>query len=434
MKGREVFLLILIILAGVFFYHAYTGKLDIQWNWDWDDEEGFLNWGDEYVFEESETLTSPLPASLHLKNSYGDIEIVGSDTESISITLKKRIKRNSERKAREVAEDLKMRILREGERIDISVNRDDFTKKNFRTDFILSLPSSMIVNCANSYGKVDIRSVKSAEITNRIGTVQVENIDGDLILKVSYRNAEVVDIRGECRIESANADLDVRDILGRVDIVNRYGRIELSDIPQDIIVDGSHTRIRGMNLTGNISIESSYKSIYLENTGPVKITATNAPIEIYRVNGLLDIKNNYGSLDLSDIEGDLMIEGKNLKVTGRDIVSNLLTVSTSYKTVDLSRFSGKSSIHADNARIILFPSPLTHGIEASGDYTDIDFHWPEGRYPIEAQSSGGKVLWNLPFEPAQKKTNGLSLVKAFSDEPTPAISLSTRYGKITIQD
>ena len=434
MRVREVFLLILIILAGVFFYHAYTGKLDIQWNWGWDDEEGFLSWGEEYVYEESEILTTPLPASLHLKNSNGDIEIVGSDTENISITFKKRIKRNSEEKARKVAENLKMKISREEERIDISVNRGDFPKKNFRTDFILFLPSSMNVEIANSYGKVDVRSVKGAEITNRIGSVHIENIDGDLTLKVSYRDAEVVDVQGECRIESTNADLDVRDIQGRVEIENRYGRIELNDIPQDIIVDGSHSQIRGMNLAGNISIESSFKSIYLENTGPVKIIATNAPIEIYEASGLVDIKNNYGSVKLNDIKGDLIIEGKNLKVTGQDIVSNLLTISTSYKTVDLSRFSGQCSIHADNARIILYPKPLTHGIEAYGDYTDIDFRWPEGRYPIEAQSTGGRVIWSLPFEPAQRKENGLALIKAFTGEPTPAISLSTRYGKITIQE
>jgi hypothetical protein len=434
MKTKEIFLLIFIILAGVFFYHAYTGKLDIDWNWGWDNEEGFLSWGEEYVFEDSMELESPLPASLHLRNAYGNIEIIGSDTEQIAITLTKRIKRNSEYKAREVADELKMAVARNEGGIDISVNREDIRRKNFRTDFVLTVPSSLSVEIFNSYGLVEIRSVAGAKITSRIGGVRAENISGDLKLNISYRDADVFDVGGECRIDANNADLIVTNAKGPVDIKNRYGRVELADIPLDITIDGAHSQIRGRNLTGSLFIETSYKSISLEGSGPVKITASNSPIEIADVEGLVDIENNYGSVDLTNIRGDLLVKGKNLKVTGEDIIGSLLNITTSYRGVNLTRFSGKTTIRTDNGRIVLHPYPLIQGIAVSGQYTDIDFFWPEGRYPIEAQSQGGSVVWSLPYPLSENRENGLSLIKAFMDETTPSISLSTRYGKIVIQE
>ena len=434
MRAKEIFLLILIILAGVFFYHAYTGKMNIDWDWGWDNGEGFLSWGEEYVFEDTMELEPPLPALLRLRNIYGDIEVVGSNTENIAITFIKRIKRSSEEKAREVADELKMGIAREEGLIDISVNREDIRRKNFRTDFVLAVPSSTNLEISNSYGQVEIRSVGSAEITSRIGGVRAESIAGDLILRVSYRDAEVFDVMGECRIDANNADLIVRDVKGRVDIKNKYGRVELADIFQDITIDGSNCQIRGRNLQGSLFIETSYKSISLEETGPVKINASNSPIEITNTSGLVDIKNNYGSVDLINIRGDLLITGKNLKVKGEDIIGNLLDITTSYRGVSLSRFSGKTTIQADNSRIVLFPHPLTQAIEVTGQYTDIDFYWPEGRYPIEAQSWGGKVDWDLPYPLSENKKNGFSLIKAFTEETTPSISLSTRYGKIVIQE
>ena len=34
MKAKEIILLILIITVGIFFYHAQTGKIWIDWEWD----------------------------------------------------------------------------------------------------------------------------------------------------------------------------------------------------------------------------------------------------------------------------------------------------------------------------------------------------------------------------------------------------------------
>jgi hypothetical protein len=51
MRSKEIFFLILLIAAGVFFYYAYTDKLD--WEIEWGDD--FLFKLEEFEFEESQT-------------------------------------------------------------------------------------------------------------------------------------------------------------------------------------------------------------------------------------------------------------------------------------------------------------------------------------------------------------------------------------------
>ena len=57
MKAKEIFLLFFIIAAGIFFYHAQTGKLDLSIDWGWND--WFLS--ESYEFEENRELTPPFP-------------------------------------------------------------------------------------------------------------------------------------------------------------------------------------------------------------------------------------------------------------------------------------------------------------------------------------------------------------------------------------
>ena len=58
----------------------------------------------------------------------------------------------------------------------------------------------------------------------------------------------------------------------------------------------------------------------------------------------------------------------------------------------------------------------------------------ELNYPIEAQTKNGKIHWNLPEEPSMNVSNGISILKAFLDEPHPAIRISTSYADITIDN
>jgi hypothetical protein len=432
MKAKEIILLILIIAAGIFFYHAQTGKIWIDWDWD----EGIFFGQEEFVYEDSEEIVPPFPPNLFIDNAHGHVEVEGTERESISVTLEKRIFRREEKEADEAAEKLRMIVEKEGSGIRISSNRDDMRKQRFRTNFKVSIPERMAVQVTNSYGEVRISRAGETEIRNPNGRVYAEDIAGNLIVKNSYKLVEAEKVQGECRVESRSSSVFVIGIQGNAHIAHRYGKVYLEDIGGSATVDGSNLQVDGQNVAGLFDIRTSYKKIGLSDVGPVQIRADNCRVIIKGAKNSVDIENRYGKIELYDIRGNLRVDGRNLEVYGHSVIGETISVSTSYRKVELTGFQGKTEITHSNGDVNLEPLPLTYPIEVRGRYTDIRFYWKSGETnPLEARTKGGDIEWDLSEKLIREEENGYSVLKAFdTEENKPSIFLLTEYGSIRIQE
>jgi len=432
MKAKEIILLILIVTGGIIFYHAQTGKIWIDWDWD----DGIYFGQEEFVYEETEEIAPPFPSSLHIINAHGNIEVEGTDQDTISVLFEKKIFRRQQSQADEVAEDLRMTVDKADNNIQISSNREDFRKRRFRTNFRVVIPKEMAVYVKNSYGEVRVSQAGETEIRNPNGRVFAENITGNLSIKNSYNEVQVGNISADCRIESNNSTVTATDIEGNAHIDHRYGKIRLENIGQSVTVDGSYAEVYGQNVKGLFDIRTSYREIDLSDVGPVQIRANNSRIEIKGAKDSVDIENKYGKLELFDIEGNLRIDGKNLEVYGHSIIGETIFISTSYRKVELTDFQGKTEITHSNGDVGLEPLSLTFPIEVQGRYTDIKFYWQSGwRYPIEARVKGGDIDWNVSEGLSHEEENGYKVFKAFETETDkPSILLSTTYGSIKIEE
>jgi hypothetical protein len=431
MKGKEIILLIVIVAAGIIFYHAQTGKIWIDWEW----EEGIYFGQEEFVYEESEQILSPFPSVLHIVNAHGNVEVQGTQQETISITLEKKVYRRRQKKADEVAEKLQMVIQKNSKNIQISTNREDFRKRNFRTNFKIYIPESLELRVENSYGVVDVSNLKDTEITNRYGKVYASDIAGNLKVENSYKPVEVENILLDCQIRSRSSSVRVDTVGGETRIAHRYGKISLENIDQEVTVDGSNSEVFGQHIAGSLDIKTSYRKIRLFDVDQVKIRANNTRIEIDGAKDSVDVEDTYARINLNNIQGNLRIDGRNLEIYGKSVVGDTITVSTSYKNIELTDFQGKTEIVHSNGDVYLDPLPLTQPIEVNGRYTDIRISWPQGgHYPIEAKAKGGDIDWGMPAGLSQEKKNGYSIIKAFTEEQgKPSIFLSTTYGSIKIE-
>lgn len=429
MKGKEIFLLILIIAIGISFSHIHSGEWDLSIDWD----EGFFINTEEFTFKESQELEPPFPSEILIRNKHGDIRIEGTDENRIHFDFEKKINRRNEEDALDISERLHPVINRVNDLLVISTNREEFRRKNFRTNFTLYVPANTDVQIRNSYGLVEVLYLGETDIFNRHGEVIAYAINGDLTTENSYKDVEIEDVVRDCRINSSNSTIRVRKIGGSTMINHRHGRIVLEDIEQNVTIDSPHTKIIGENLVGQVEIDNSYKSITLTDVGPTIIRGNNSSVYAERVNTSLEISNRYARINLSDIQGNLQIDGKDVGVVAKGISADRIYISTTYKDVELEDFSGETTISLSNGDLILRPIPLTHSIDVKGSYLGIKLFWPgDALYPIEAQVKNGRIHWNLDQEPDIQVENGLSILKAFLEEPTPKISLSTRYGNIQI--
>jgi hypothetical protein len=432
MKGKEIILLILIVAAGIIFYHAQTGKIWVDWELD----DGIFIGQDEFVYQETEEISPPFASHLTISNVHGQVEVQGTARDSISITLEKRIYRRKQKQADEVAETLHMIVQQDNENIRISTNRDDFRNRRFRTNFKVEVPENMAVEVKNSYGEVRISRVQLAKIRNPNGRVFVADITGELDINNSYRDIEVENVRSDCLINSHNCRVTVEGVGGNVDLTHKYGKVHLEDIGRSLTVKGSNTEVFGQNVSGLTDIRSSYRKVELADVGPVKINTRNSRIEIKGAKQTVDIEASYGKAELFDIRGNLRIDGKNFEVYGDSITGENISISTTYRKVELIRFQGNTEIDISNGNANLEPLPLSYPIEVNGRYADITFYRHSGdKYPLEARVKGGNIDWTTSEELSRKEEDGYSVVRAFSQEKDrPSILLSTVYGSIRIEE
>ncbi|MBN1222541.1 MAG: DUF4097 family beta strand repeat protein [Candidatus Aminicenantes bacterium] len=432
MKAKEIILLFLIIAAGVFLYHAYTGKLDFDFYWD----EDLFFFFEPIDFEETHEIEPPFPSEIHVINRNGEVDIQGTDGEKIFIRLKKKIWRRDEEEARDVADELKMITERDQQKIVFRTNRDELRRKRFNTTFTVFVPMGTDVKIRNTYGRVKAANTGNTDIENPNGETVVTDISGTLTLDSKYEDIEITDVASNCVIHSHNCDLFLKNVGGSADIKHRYGRIELEDIKHNVTVDGSNSEISCKNVGGSVTAESSYEDILLRDTGPAVVRGSNCNIEVERIRGSCDIIDNYGRVEVSDLQGNLKIDGKNLSVFARSIFGGTIFVSTTYRDIEMEDFAGKTEIVHSNGKIFLTPAPLTSAIEVKGKYSDINLFWPKnGRYPLEAQNKGGDIKWELEEELSYHKENGITIIKAFVSETlNPEILLTTSYGTIRIEE
>jgi len=429
MKTKEFILLILIIAVGVVFTHIYTEKWDVVFGWD----EGWFLDTEEFTFEESQILEPPFPAELQVLNDYGDIEVKGTEQTNIQIQFTKKIRRRKEDRAQEIADKLDLVIERDSGQIILSTNRQDVRRTNLRTDFTISVPAGMDVMVKNRYGRVKVSQLGDAEIIARNGKVEAWDISKKLTIWNSYEDIEADNVGLDCQIDSRNSHVKLSRIKGNTLIAHRYGTLDLEELGGGLDIDAPHTKIYANGIAGPLLIENSYEKITLVDVGPSIIRGNNSPITISGVRENIEIEDRYSQVRMENIRGDVSITGRDLNVYGEDIVAERISISSSYKDVTLVNFSGETMIALDNGKVHLTPAPLTQSIEVKGSYAEIKFLWPsELNYPIEAQTKNGKIHWNLPATPTMNVTNGASILKAFLDEPYPAIRISTSYADITI--
>jgi hypothetical protein len=432
MKGKEIILLVLIIAVGIIFYHAQTGKIWIDWEWD----EGLFIGQDEFVYEETEEISPPVAPRLIIDNYHGNVEVQGASRDSISITLEKKIYRRKQKEADEAAETLHLTVEKNNESIRLSTNREKFRNRRFRTNFRIAVPEVIDVEVKNSYGEVRISRVRQAEIRNPNGSVLATDIAGSLDVENGYGDVEVENVGADCSIDSHNCLVTVSKVEGNAHITHRYGKVHLEDIGQSATVKGSNAEVFEQNITGSTDIRTSYRKVELNSVGPVKVDARNSRIEIDGAHGTVDLKARYGKVELFDIRGSLRIDGNNLEVYGDSIVGDDIFVSTSYRKMELIKFQGKTEIVHSNGKVDLEPLPLTGSIEVKGRYTDITFYWHTGdKNPIEARTKGGDIDWAASGELQRAEEDGFMVVKANSQEKNlPSVFLSTTYGSIKIEE
>ena len=433
MKFRELFLVVVLVLAGFVLFQFQTGKWSLD-DINWIDDIGMS--GQEVVAEETRTIEAPVPAAIEIANGHGAVEVRGADQDFVQMTFKKVVWRRKEEEARSVAAQIKYVLTASPDKLVLATNGDEFRKKNFETVFILTVPRSTAVTVTNSYGLVRVEAVREANVRNKNGEVTVVDVAGPCVLETSYDDLEAREIKGSCRIVNRNGDVLAASVAGDLSVETSYAHVRVEDIGGTADVRASNASVEALRVAGAIKVDTSYEKVELGDVGPAVVTGHNMTVVASGVRGDLEVRTSYEPVRVDGVAGKLVVEADNASVTARGIDGPSITVRTSYENVTLTDFSADVTVVCRNGNVNLEPRDLKRSLDVRSEYGRIDLLWPAGeRARVEARAKGGSVNWGLPDKPDVDETNGSAVIKAFSSEAAvPLVFLSTAYADIRIEE
>ncbi|MBN2198262.1 MAG: hypothetical protein JW747_00260 [Candidatus Aminicenantes bacterium] len=435
MKTREFFLLLLIIAAGIVLTHYENGEMEnwkVRWAWD----GPFIRLGRAFTFEESGELLPPFSRTLEVVNEHGSVKVLGEARENMTVTLTKTVWRRKEADARRAAERLGLIIRNDGEKVIVSAGRPDLPLRNHETHLTLSVPEGLNVTVRNGHGRVKTFRTGDTVISNSHGRVEAGEVRGTLLLENRHGDVAAVDLSSDCSIRNGHAAVFTARVKGNLKIEHAYGPVTVEDVSGDVTVNAPHSRVTALRLAGTTAVDSSYQTVSLAHTGTVAVRGRHAVVALRSVRGVIDVSNSYGRTEIVDATGRVNILGRNMTVRGEGLTASEIEIATSYGDIILRNFSGRTMIRQKHAAVRLEPSSVAAGIRVEGQYAALELLWPAAaRSPIECRARDGDIRWEISETPSLSRSNGLSLLRVFSDlEGMPPVLLSTTHADITVRE
>ena len=257
------------------------------------------------------------PTLLEIESSVGDINVVGSDTDQITILAHKTAWHSSQGKAQAELDELNVTVTQVGNKITVRYQKEPKVViagsiRSDTVDFTITVPTDTSVTTSTSSGDVSLADTAGdADLHSEFGDISVRNVAGPL--KVDSNSGEIV-AQG---ISAGKRDIDLHTEFGDVSLENSTGDgIEIRS-------NSGKINLMDVDASGDIMLHSEFGKIEFESGGAALLTieANSGSITLTKLNieGFVDTHSDFGditfkeviagSYDLDTNSGELTVEG-----------------------------------------------------------------------------------------------------------------------------
>jgi DUF4097 and DUF4098 domain-containing protein YvlB len=273
-------------------------------------------------FEFTQDLTATLPAngSVKVTSERGNIRILPSADDKITVHLRKTVYADNQDEANSRHQGTTPVVRTNGTAVEIDATGGAW--QNIRNEFEITVPRKAAVNAMTVRGEVEIRDREgSVEVQSQRGNVTLEAITGNALVHLRRGDMSVRNIKGDVRMEGRGDDINIADVTGVLDLqgdffgntsIDRIAKgvrfkssrtdLEFGKLDGNMVMDSGDLRADG--ISGPIRVETRSKDIHLENTsGDLHIENQNGEVEIHpdpkMALGNIDIQNRKGSIRIT---------------------------------------------------------------------------------------------------------------------------------------
>ncbi|HSK66994.1 MAG TPA: DUF4097 family beta strand repeat-containing protein, partial [Anaerolineales bacterium] len=231
------------------------------------------------VVEESKTLEVDPEKTLTLKvvDQAGSVSISAADVDTVQVTAVKTAYDSTQARADEEVKAVKYTIQQTGNNITLRYEIPDsmnFSNNVNTVDFIVIVPSEVIVDVDGSMGAVSVAGTKgNVDIKNDFGNITVDNVEGALSVETNSGEVEATSIKAGT---------------GTIDLHSEFGAITLENAnARDITVDSSSGTITfsEVRATGELTSQTGYGNIVYENgnAGSLRLETSSGMVQLTKV-------------------------------------------------------------------------------------------------------------------------------------------------------
>jgi DUF4097 and DUF4098 domain-containing protein YvlB len=381
-SGGEVVLLILILIFG-----TLISKVVLHPWQQWSSDFGINHdeFADLFLNSYSYTKTLSLPAKpgdrLLIVNRRGDVEIHGSDQQTLDATIKETVRADSEDAAKKIAQDLKVNLVEQDGQYVFKSNLDSLPHNgvNVRLDITFHLPRATSSQITAERGDLIAESLKGDQtLTDKHGDVHAKNIQGLVRITKEEGSTEIQGVNGSVEVDGRGGDVSVSDVTGTLTVSGDFsGAVQFHNVAQLVRYSSSRTNLTAQKLSGQLRMD----------LGSLDASGIGGPLEVTTRQKDITVKNFLYGIKVTDVNGDVRLRPA---------------------------------------------APPSHPIEVDLKRGSIELALPpSSAFQIDARSEHGEVESEFPGLTVTKGGDNPSITGS-AGKGGPTIKLSTTYGTIRV--
>ena len=208
---------------------------------------------------------------LILTSDLGSIDIQGSDTDKVSVTIHREIRSNNDEKIDQEKDRLNITFDQSGNDIKLNVDYDRiknnsiFSPKNLtRLNFKITVPLVFDINTSTAGGYIEVKDIKGQlQCKSSGGHIEVYRISGRTDIRTSggHINANVIKgsiyahtSGGHIIVGAVEGDMELKTSGGSIDVVDSYGAVRARTSGGGISIEGVEGHVDARTSGGSIRV------------------------------------------------------------------------------------------------------------------------------------------------------------------------------------
>jgi DUF4097 and DUF4098 domain-containing protein YvlB len=340
--------------------------------------------GSHYVQIIDRTFDVKPGGELHIEAPNGPIQVKTWNKNEVHVYVERKLRTRDEDDAREMMEDFPTTVEKKGNDVWIETEKGGWRHDN---------------DIEGSY-RVTVPREFNLDLTTAGGSIEIDDLDGDVEARTAGGSIEVGDVTGEVDVKTAGGSIEISSG-GQITLAKTAGgSIEIGDADGDVVAETAGGSITVDRAKGSVEVETAGGGIKLgpsggdvdastaggsiridETKGRVKASTAGGSIKVDGSGGPVRVSTSGGSISVSDARG-----GVHASTSGGGVTVELNVAKGVDATSDLETAGGDVTIY--------IPADLAVTIDAKINRTK-DKYWIHSDFPMEIDYTGGRAKGRL---------------------------------------